>query len=651
MGREAGDHQDQQSLFDVVGITCPECDEYWEEIEPRLAQCPRCYHEFEVDDQTSGDDFVSSEPDPFESQEFTPLIETAGPLIYRNNGFRLTGLPVTASKRKVKDFEKLAKVGRATGLKRGPLPLTPALTQDENAIKSAVERLKDSDLRFVDEFFWFWPYEWNQPIEDDLLAALSRGDIDGAADILIKEERLYQRKKVATHNLAVLFHAAALDLEFESESRRLAAEEVKKRDVYWLQAFGYWEALIANKGFWKDFSSRIAQLEDPRFSVGQIKGSLPLALTRIVANLATRAAEKDDFSRAIFYIHLISGSDIYWEITSKAIVPFVRQLCERIKALCKGAKDEAHRDHPRANVSVGNLLAQAVPLIEAMRYLLNGKAAVDTQLLVDACGEVVSTAHIALMSFGHKAKGWEACAPYIERALSIATNDDMRERITHLLSALRERIEIERQKADFERRASWMDDLLREIRGILKSSLAPEAQFGKLREIAHPRLDFIKQEWGETSSAYPAACDALVEGIRSVALKLRNYAGQYQLALDATSLALNLCRNRALKERLRTEHSEITKEQLRRLEVIMESVKAHLGGLKEQIDGDAATLRRYKLNSDPGYGVDRNSYYNTRARHNSLIEEHTRLLAEYHSIADKYNALIRDANENESKYN
>src|SRR5262249_23437843 len=318
MGREAGDHQDQQSLFDVVGITCPECDEYWEEIEPRLAQCPRCYHEFEVDDQTSGDDFVSSEPDPFESQEFTPLIETAGPLIYRNNGFRLTGLPVTASKRKVKDFEKLAKVGRATGLKRGPLPLTPALTQDENAIKSAVERLKDSDLRFVDEFFWFWPYEWNQPIEDDLLAALSRGDIDGAADILIKEERLYQRKKVATHNLAVLFHAAALDLEFESESRRLAAEEVKKRDVYWLQAFGYWEALIANKGLWKDFSSRIAQLEDPRFSVGQIKGSLPLALTRIVANLATRAAEKDDFSRAIFYIHLISGSDIYWEITSKA---------------------------------------------------------------------------------------------------------------------------------------------------------------------------------------------------------------------------------------------------------------------------------------------------------------------------------------------
>ncbi|MCI0664703.1 MAG: hypothetical protein L0220_26880, partial [Acidobacteria bacterium] len=106
MGQEAGDYQDQQELFDVVGILCPECGEYWEEVGTGWVQCPMCDYEFEVDDgtifsTTGDDDFVSPEPDPLESQEFAPLVETAGPYIYRNNGFRITGLPVNASERDV----------------------------------------------------------------------------------------------------------------------------------------------------------------------------------------------------------------------------------------------------------------------------------------------------------------------------------------------------------------------------------------------------------------------------------------------------------------------------------------------------------------------------------------------------------------------
>src|SRR5262249_31349991 len=283
MGREASDFYNQEDLFDVIGIVCPECGEYWEEIGTGWAQCPMCDHEFEVDDgatlsTSSNDGTVSPKADPFEYQEFAPLINAADPLIYRNNGFRLTGLPVNASERKVKDFERLAKVVRAASLKGGPLPLTPG----GEALQSAIERLKDNDLRLVDEFFWFWPPEWNQPIEDDLLAALGRGDIDGAANVLMRQTTRDQHKKAATHNLAVLYHAAALDLEFDSELRQLSDEDLKKRDAYWMRAFRYWQSLIDHDGFWKDFSSRIAQLEDPRFTAGQMRGSLPLALALIV---------------------------------------------------------------------------------------------------------------------------------------------------------------------------------------------------------------------------------------------------------------------------------------------------------------------------------------------------------------------------------
>src|SRR5262249_18449055 len=139
-----------------------------------------------------------------------------------------------------------------------------------------------------------------------------------AAEILIRHESRDQRKKVATHNLAVLFHAAALDLEVESASRSLSDEELKKRDVYWLQAFRYWKSLINDESFWKHFSSRIAQLEDPRFTTGQIRGSLPLALTLIVAKLAKLAAEKEAFTEATRYLNLFLGSGIDRQTISEA---------------------------------------------------------------------------------------------------------------------------------------------------------------------------------------------------------------------------------------------------------------------------------------------------------------------------------------------
>ncbi len=557
MGQEADDYHDQRDLFDVVGILCPECGEYWVARWREWAQCPMCDYEFEVDDEaifstTDDDDFVPIVFDPPKTQEFAPLIETAGPLIYRNNGFRITGLPVNASERDVarhlKDLSKLAKVGLAAGPRRSPLPLSP----DDGAIQLAVERLKDSELRLVDEFFWFWPPEWNQPIEDDLLAALGRGDIDGAANILMRQTTRDQHKKVATHNLAVLYHAAALDLEFDSKLRQLSDEDLKKRDVYWLRAFRYWQSLIDHDGFWEHFSSRIAQLEDPRFTAGQIKGSLPLALALIVAKLAMRAAEKGDSTEATRYLHLILDSGIDQQTISEAMVRVARPLRERIKALCGDAKNNAGRDPARAEEVFDDLLRQSMPLIDVMRFLLNENTSTGAQLIEEACDEVASFLNDELTSLANRTHEWDVCAHYLIKAKSIAVNPFLKERINESLDAVLE-------NAAYQQIKSCLDDLLGEIDGVLKSSLSPEAKFRNLSEIAQRRLAPIKEEWGETSDAFATACNLLAGGLRSVAVELHNDAKQYQLALEAVNLALSFCRDRDLKQQLKAERLEITK--------------------------------------------------------------------------------------------
>jgi len=560
--QNASDYRDQPDSVGVIGIVCPECGEYWEGPRQGWAQCPMCDHEFEVEDEaifstTDDDDFVPLEFDPLETQEFAPLIETAGPLIYRNNGFRITGLPVNASERDIarhlKELSQLAKFGLAAGPKYVPLPLSP----DENPVQSAIARLKDSELRLVDEFFWFWPPEWNRPIEDDLLAALADGDIDSAADILIQQENQDQRKKVATHNLAVLFHTAALDLEVESASRRLSDEDLKKRNVYWLQAFRYWKSLIDDEGFWKHFSSHIEQLEDPRFRAEHIKGSLPLALTLIVAKLALAAAEKGAFTEANLYLHLILGSGIDRKIIAEAIVRVARPLRERIKALCDDAKNNADRDPAQADRVFDDLLKRSMPLIGIMGCLLNENTSASIQLLEDACDEVASFINDELAPFANRTNEWGVCAHYLEKALSIAVSPFLREKIAESLNTVRQNAEIVRQNAEIQRIKSCLDDLLGEIEGVLKSSISPEVKLRMLSGIVQRRLAPIKQEWGETSDAFTTACNLLAGGMRSVAIELHNDAQQYQLALEAVNLALNLCRDADLQQRLKDDYSAI----------------------------------------------------------------------------------------------
>src|SRR5262249_17144626 len=152
-------------------------------------------------------------------------------------------------------------------------------------------------------------------------------------------------------------------------------------------------------------------------------------------------------TEANLYIHLVSGSGIDRQTISEAMVRVARPLRTRIKALCDGTKNEADHDPPRANVAVGDLLAKANPLIRVMKCLLNDETTVNNQLLVDACDEVAKSIHTALVSFANETQKWEVCERYLEEALSITANQDLREQISEALGIVRQNAEIDREIA------------------------------------------------------------------------------------------------------------------------------------------------------------------------------------------------------------
>src|SRR5947209_11611194 len=154
-----------------------------------------------------------------------PLLAAALPELYRANAFRIMGLPVDATERSIKRqaerVQLMEKFGGAGALRTvGPLPLNPEPGLDD--IREAIHRLNSPERRLFDEVFWFWPAQTGGDSADDpALAALAKHDLKTATQIWYARAESDEHG-LATHNVAVLYHAAALDLEYIPEVKPLS---------------------------------------------------------------------------------------------------------------------------------------------------------------------------------------------------------------------------------------------------------------------------------------------------------------------------------------------------------------------------------------------------------------------------------------------
>ena len=125
----------------------------------------------------------------------------------------------------------------------------PELPLSAEQLQRAGQAADDPADRAVADLFWFWPTAYPQSKSDPALAALAAGDPETAYG----HWQAAAGTAVAEHNMAVLFHQAALARELEGGS---LDEEAR---AWWGAAVEHWLAALAHDDFWRRCTERWAE--------------------------------------------------------------------------------------------------------------------------------------------------------------------------------------------------------------------------------------------------------------------------------------------------------------------------------------------------------------------------------------------------------
>lgn len=374
------------------------------------------------------------------SQNMTEIDSTVAvtPWLYRQNAFRLTGLSVTASSREVARFlEQLKvqeKIGVAASTALGVLPLHPP--PDIGAIRDAVQTIqKDPEIRLFHEFFWLWPLRTDSSQPDPAFTAMTNGKPDVAAQIY--QELILKHGTEATiarHNLAVLHHIEALDLEWQAEQQALTASQQSKRDRVWKETLTSWKGVQADTGTWEWMVSRVQTINDPRLTndaVERLRAQLPLVLCLTNATLAIHAARRGAGTEAAPHLTRLTAISSESDLRERAILSALQPIRNDISAICERS-EEMHKHEPdRGSEIVTTFLEEAKPLIEVLDQLLP-----EDHLIRTATHDQVATMALELViAYGTKSEEWAICVPLLEQCLTLASGEVILNRLKENLQA------------------------------------------------------------------------------------------------------------------------------------------------------------------------------------------------------------------------
>lgn len=470
------------------------------------------------------------------------LLDAAQPEIYRQNAFRLAELGVEATPRELSRRQQIIEQASAIGASSPAgsgraLPLATASAPD--LLRAALQRLRDPEERLLNEFFWFWPQQPGAKA-DEALTALARGDVDAALTFWSKQQTSGEAG-VATHNLAVLAHAQALDLE---TSASLSADEEAQRDEYWQTAFTHWRTLLTLPAFWQRLDERIQALDDPRLNheTGeQLRATLPLALLLINARLAIRAAERNPAAvksarwrnilirprvtpavelnaTTVRHIDLIDDSGFAVELVDEALRRTTEPLRNRIQSLCKHTQNQTLVAPAHADTAIRQLLTQTrLPLA-----LFDHCFSVAHPLAESIHDEVASTVSGGAIAYANHTRAWANANTLLQAAQSIAVSGSTQAYIQKNLNILEGNLAAEEpmcwycQRNRAEERVAYEQklygDVQRNGRQVTWRSLTVRVPRCRTCQDAHNQIDGYMLTGGLMGALVGAPIGALIFG-------------------------------------------------------------------------------------------------------------------------------------------
>jgi hypothetical protein len=375
---------------------------------------------------------VFEEPSCSLDELLESLLGMAQPGLFRQNAFRIVGLLADASDSAIrKQAERLqfqVRHGGNAGQSVGPLPLdAEPLTE---LVPEAIQRLRDPERRFFEEFFWFWPQPGREK-NDAAIAALSNRDVDAAVEIWSGEVGRADDGGRACHNLAVMFHTLALDVEHARQFETISAKLRKVQYSYWQKGLSQWQGLLSDERFWNILNLRVAELNDPRLTneTGrQLRSALPVILLLISAQLAASASERGAIAEAQQYRRLMQDSGFATEVVEDACGRAALQIRKEISVLCRAAEQDATAQPANADEGVRRLLKQSRSLLAAIDVLLATESAIGNE----ARDEVADAATNCLLLYSEGAGSWKIALELLDLTRPCAVSLAVRERIDYL---------------------------------------------------------------------------------------------------------------------------------------------------------------------------------------------------------------------------
>lgn len=386
------------------------------------------------------------------------LLAEAVPEIYRANAFRVTQLPVNATQREVSrrvDKIRMAeKIGVAAELNDKVMPLVPS--PDSDALRQAVQRLRDPEKRLLDEVFWFWPLEDGDGTDAGLGALRTQGEKAAAEVWGAATGEDGRRGALAHHNLAILCHVEALDAEHEERLGNLNDASRQTLPALWDTVFQRWAELRKNGAFWDALRERVAETNDPRLNdstVANIRKTLPEALAVVSARLAVA-----DFDAGLTDAcrRLLSS---LWEsgLPQADIKRAVRAALDPVRARLRASGESCEKRPEGAPreilLAAGRFLEQTERLLLLIDMALPEGDATRTGVRDD----VAMTLLGMLIDYVNASEDWQGALPWLERAAKIAEGETAQHRVSENLAIVHENAEAKaaRDRAARSRAAAY----------------------------------------------------------------------------------------------------------------------------------------------------------------------------------------------------
>lgn len=442
--------------------------------------------------------------------------------IYRENTFRITGLPVEATEREVKrqadKLKMLEDLGREPE-SRHAYPLQPPPTADQ--IRAAIQRLRNPEQRLIDEFFWFWPERFGEGGSDPAMQSFLSGDAGTAMGIWQERAADTPNGAAARHNLAILYHLVALDWTEVDLCQPVDAEREEKIQHYWKESFSWWEVVATDPEIWSKVKERIAALGDPRLKSGfarRMETALPEALDKINAEIALRFAEASRLDLAEMHIRFMNethqGLDDVEKTSALVLNPTRRRIQQHISA----SRDQAKSDSKSGLVAATHLIGTCDPL-QKLFELFHGSDSYHKTELFD---EVAAAAFDCCVSYSKATKDHASSNNLLRQALEFATSVELRQRIQAYISN------------------APLEPVYEELIGIQQSDEVAFDRLAKIKGRVIPYIARLMEEDGREDETVNDLKDACAIVLRGISISAHNNDHDYPTALEAIQLALKL---------------------------------------------------------------------------------------------------------------